>query len=526
MAGAKTRLQRLVLRTGGVFPLRPLFRLYYRLAAGLFIRATRARFPAVSDIFVRRGQTEEGWVPGASDVDLGVIARLPSAAEDAAFVKAFWAHYARWKRLFPILGEAQIVAEDEASRLRGLAGVRFREYGRAARQTGWRARWDCLGEALFSCLHLLEQTYFEAASAPAGPDFGIKIAKGYLDVLRYGEGCVRADGTAVSRQRLASGLRGDGANAALERPFLMTRPQAAGLCALALRTLERSCALFVQDARERLEPGTAAPGSTSWELPAEDDPFMLWHGRLKVLDEPGYPKIHGIYYDSVFRWIVVADVNDDRSLLKLFSKLEAWPKENGVFRAPAWILPPAAFQALLWTPHLGTPFFHRCLSASLNQWGVAGRKRSRFPLDSWGQRAQWRMKAGDFLPPPPELLRYGAQSCAGSLALSLRLFGLEGWAGDNIYRLCLLYSRLLSLNLYFTTGQARDPDDLEALLAATATCCPELFARIKAPLLDALQSPPQDWNARPAAQCFYGHFPSYRLLMGEILAKLPGVTSS
>src|SRR5581483_8589605 len=102
MPAPKKTLQRIVLALQGLPPFGALFRLYYRGAAFLFVRTTRRRFPQIREMFLRRGQTKAGWVPGASDVDLGVVIEpFANVADEIAFLKSFWTHYRRWKGFLP-----------------------------------------------------------------------------------------------------------------------------------------------------------------------------------------------------------------------------------------------------------------------------------------------------------------------------------------------------------------------------------------------------------------------------------------
>jgi hypothetical protein len=245
---------------------------------------------------------------------------------------------------------------------------------------------------------------------------------------------------------------------------------------------------------------------------------MEWKRRMKPLEQEDLPKVHGFYHDGLHRSLVVADVHDRRAVVRLLDRLRDWHKTDEAMRNPPSLLSVAAFQTLLWSSYLDTPFLHQALSPVLNLHSMAARRRGRSALFGWGRRVQWKMTSAEFLPPPKALLDLGVELSLSSLALSLRLFGLNGWSGNNGYRIGLLYSRLMSAHLYKKQRFVCDPDDLEGLAEAYKSRLPESYADIAGPLEEALRQAPEDFNAQPQDACFHRHYPSYRLLLERAMS--------
>lgn len=101
-----------VVRTNPYWPFSSLNKMPYYLAIKAFIRLCK-RFPEIKSIYLRHGLTEENWIPALSDIDLTLIidSRL-TIEEEFSFLSSFWKNYDRMKKLFPILGEIEILNEE------------------------------------------------------------------------------------------------------------------------------------------------------------------------------------------------------------------------------------------------------------------------------------------------------------------------------------------------------------------------------------------------------------------------------
>jgi len=114
MPGRLTRLVRtVVLRTNPYWPFRLCNRIPYRAAIRLFVRSFQ-RWPEIRSIYLRHGLVEGEWIPALSDIDFTLILQrnLPVEAE-YEFLETFWKRYVRLRRIFPMLGEVEILGEDE-----------------------------------------------------------------------------------------------------------------------------------------------------------------------------------------------------------------------------------------------------------------------------------------------------------------------------------------------------------------------------------------------------------------------------
>lgn len=488
-------LQRFVLRSGGVPPLGWLYRACYRAGQAWILRDWPRRFPEIARVDVRRGLASADWLPGASDLDLRVVLR-GRPADELRFLGEFWSRYRAQKRLLPFLGETQIVDPADAAWVAEFGGAREREAADPERRA-----WERLHESLSSCLFLLQDAYF-GSDERSSPDFRHKLAKGYLDAARFAAASRGgASGPVPSRRDWTGRDRGEPVE----------------LCCRAVGEVDAACAEFVSAAERVGRLAEAAPNAPArWPSDLPNSELLVWKGRMRTLDRGGLPKVHGLYYDGMLRWLLVADAGDRAELARLFEHVRRWRAEDPVFGPPPSIVSKAMFQLLLWTPYLDSPFLYWSLSPDLHPLGLEARRRARSPLLAFAQRAQWRITAGDFLPPPRSVLGWSLELSAANLALSLRLFGLDGWAGDNAYRVGLLYGRLLSARLYRQRGEAFDPDDLDSLVEA-ARALPE-FARVEAPLRAVLDTPTSELNARAPREVFERHYPAWRLLLDGLLA--------
>jgi hypothetical protein len=98
-----------VIRTNPYWPFSSLNRLPYYLAIEAFVQLCK-RFPAIKSVYLRHGLTEANWVPALSDIDLAlVIDSKLSMEEEFSFLNSFWNHHDRIKKLFPMLGEIEIL---------------------------------------------------------------------------------------------------------------------------------------------------------------------------------------------------------------------------------------------------------------------------------------------------------------------------------------------------------------------------------------------------------------------------------
>jgi len=105
----KDGVRLLVIKTNRYWPFSFLHRLPYYLAIKVFILVFR-RFQEIESIYMRHGLIKSKWIPAISDIDLTVIIDGKLELDNEYhFLRMFWKRFVRLKRLFPMLGEIDIL---------------------------------------------------------------------------------------------------------------------------------------------------------------------------------------------------------------------------------------------------------------------------------------------------------------------------------------------------------------------------------------------------------------------------------
>lgn len=103
----------LVLKTNPYFPFRVINRWPYTVALRAVCRAV-AKHPEVRSLYLRHGLAAGVWTPGLSDIDLSVILKSGlDPGSDFRVVHAIRTRYRSLKKWFPMLGELEILEEDD-----------------------------------------------------------------------------------------------------------------------------------------------------------------------------------------------------------------------------------------------------------------------------------------------------------------------------------------------------------------------------------------------------------------------------
>jgi hypothetical protein len=107
-------LRELVLRTNRFGPFQKVYNAIYNTAVACFVHTVARKRPMVRSIYLRRGQNGHKWIPGLSDIDSTVIlAASSSPKEEYLLLEDFWAAYRRLRKLFPMLGEVEVLVPHE-----------------------------------------------------------------------------------------------------------------------------------------------------------------------------------------------------------------------------------------------------------------------------------------------------------------------------------------------------------------------------------------------------------------------------
>lgn len=102
-----------VLKTNSVFPFNILNKIPYYFALKIFVRVFSSP-NEIRSIYLRHGMSRKKWVPGISDIDITLIIDEHLSHEDEFnILKLFWNKFDRLKKIFPMLGEVDILNERE-----------------------------------------------------------------------------------------------------------------------------------------------------------------------------------------------------------------------------------------------------------------------------------------------------------------------------------------------------------------------------------------------------------------------------
>ncbi len=124
-------LRLVVIKSDRFWPFRVLNRSAYGFATAAFVALCRT-YPCVKSVYLRHALHGENFRPGLSDIDLTVVidATLERRAE-YCFLRSFWQRAALLSRLFPMIGEIEILNRSHLE-----SWSRFGPEGRKTRE--WR----------------------------------------------------------------------------------------------------------------------------------------------------------------------------------------------------------------------------------------------------------------------------------------------------------------------------------------------------------------------------------------------------
>ncbi|MCI0454153.1 MAG: hypothetical protein L0Y68_04060 [Candidatus Dadabacteria bacterium] len=102
----------IVLKTNRWWPFSQLNKTPYYIAIWAFVRLCK-RFTQIKSVYLRHRLVEGNWTPALSDIDLTVIidSKL-TAEEEFSFLYSFWKNYEGMKKLFPMLGEIEVLNDE------------------------------------------------------------------------------------------------------------------------------------------------------------------------------------------------------------------------------------------------------------------------------------------------------------------------------------------------------------------------------------------------------------------------------
>jgi hypothetical protein len=379
-----------------------------------------------------------------------------------------------------------------------------------------------LHEAIAAYLSLT-QTYFESAGRRASPDFGFKIAKRCLDVLRYEKAAREQYPIAQERPQHLTTLRGELSAdlfALLQRPEHLRREDALGALHLAMLRLHRTCNLMLESNTD--SPVSLSPHPHQSALYPGNADAILWEKRTMSLRQ-ACPLSTGLHIDTLFRWYVAAEQPpDSASLDALARKMDHWHLTDNAFQAPGWLVTYAILQGMVAGPHLHAPCLWRSfnLATPRESGPLRALAYSRFPLWNHHYRLQWNFQSRQVHPPAEPQLRRAARQAAAELSLALRPFGLSSENGTPSYRLFYLYSRILSLRIFLEKSIQADPQDIDSLFAIYQAEYPESRPWLKRLETEWLCLNEEELNRLPPDAVFYPHLAFLQQALSKLLGAL------
>jgi hypothetical protein len=169
----KELLRGAAIKTSRIWPFSAVSRAVYRQAIRAFRRLCR-RHIEIEAAYVRNSFAQGHWTAGSSDIDLTVLLRgnLTPQAE-FTFLSRFWAERGKLMRLFPMLGEVDVLTEEELPAFQGYGGSLSQPsawlpiYGSAILSRHLIAPLDRSGiRALNDALWLYSERFLESLAQP------------------------------------------------------------------------------------------------------------------------------------------------------------------------------------------------------------------------------------------------------------------------------------------------------------------------------------------------------------------------
>ena len=120
-----------VIKTNPYWPFSSLNKVPYYVAIKAFVQLCK-RFRGIKSIYLRHGLVQGDWIPAISDIDLTVIIDSNLRVEqEFLFLRSFWQGYRGIKKLFPMIGEVEILNDEQL-------GTWTKFGARAYEAPGWR----------------------------------------------------------------------------------------------------------------------------------------------------------------------------------------------------------------------------------------------------------------------------------------------------------------------------------------------------------------------------------------------------
>ncbi|HRY29742.1 MAG TPA: hypothetical protein P5079_06845 [Elusimicrobiota bacterium] len=509
---------------------RSLFASFYAFL--LLLLKRRAAAGALKTLYLRQGLLEPEWIPGASDIDTLWVCPKPDIS--GTHTGRLLRRLAQLKKLFPFLGESQVVDEAELSA--------YLRHGDAKRRTavqwkplhgqplppgpptdpaGWEWPWDCWAQA-FDAHELLLQCYFSEEDGAATRRLNAR--KHLLDVHRWFF-AMDSGAPPPTREETAHKISArSAAEADPEKSWALPLLQSADLplgkfpqvLARTMTCLRRRGDNIVSrfpSGKNAPPPPAGRPHDDAWERQA-------WEKRFRALRERDGEGISGLAWDTVRRaTILLRDDLPEDAAAELLKTLRHFKKGDRGLRGPLTVVPEQLFRLRQWSIAEGTPFGPYGLRTDIPAGTSAAWRPSTRPL----LRNHFCGQIGlpKISPPPAPVLDRLARQTAADWLLNRRTYPLAALSSPPLYVWQSLLMPALSARLYLFAGIASDPHDLEGALLL----CRETFPEDKPwwdALLRTLEVEEPAWDGRAVLETMEREAAGFEKTAGALLEGLGG----
>ena len=104
-----------VIKTNPHWPFSRLNKTPYYAAIKRFLKVIE-KFPEIKSAYLRHGLLQKDWIPAISDIDITLISDSSmDLTQEFLFLRTFWNRFKKSKKLFPMLGEVDILTEDQTT---------------------------------------------------------------------------------------------------------------------------------------------------------------------------------------------------------------------------------------------------------------------------------------------------------------------------------------------------------------------------------------------------------------------------
>jgi hypothetical protein len=480
------RLRAFVLATWQ-FPLvGTMYRWVYVLVSMMFTYLL-GRMKGVRSLYLRRGMASGNWIPGSSDIDTLLVVDAVAPENELEMLLQLKAMYRKVKKVFPVIGEMQIVTEKELNNYFTSGDMRAWEAGK-----NWKllageniSRASCYqyqsgkyeADIFTELLHsykILCNVYFNRESyVNAKPLF----VKSFIDILRYiscfekGPGCDYFDRRKVVEEYVqrCTDAQAREVLSAVQGAWNKNQKMDQASYQKAFLFI---VTLFRDFSKDRLPHIACPPTSGIYEKASVPEVFKkIEASRLNdtkqlvnEIRKRSLGDVQGIILDDPgFLYLLIREnaISEEGFIDRMRNAQRYIQNKMSTSKTPFLILTPSMFQLLLFSLHRETPF---------NYFKYSADKETCIVDDCFEERHQCNIPRDIFTAPGRELMLALIKESVSVASLSLRTSDLT-----DKYELVYWYNRVLGLDLALSDAVFAEPY-VENVLALYGDRHPEAVA--------------------------------------------------